>query len=42
MADDTGWRYRTQKGTYYADETVTIDNVEYRVDEKGYVITGNG
>ena len=42
MADDTGWRYRTQKGTYYADETVTIDNVEYRFDEKGYVITGNG
>lgn len=42
MADDHGWRYRTQKGTYYADETVTIDNVEYAFDENGYVITGKG
>lgn len=42
MADDNGWRYRTQKGTFYADETVTIDNVEYTFDESGYLVTGWG
>ena len=42
MADDNGWKYRTQKGTYYIDETVTIDNVAYTFDENGYVVTGMG
>ena len=42
MADDYGWKYRTQKGTFYAGETVTIDNVEYVFDENGYVATGRG
>lgn len=42
MADDYGWRYRTQKGNYYAGETVTIDNVSYSFDESGYVVTGKG
>ncbi len=38
MADDNGWRYRTRKGTYYAGETVTIDEVQYTFDDDGYLI----
>lgn len=36
MKDDTGWRYRTAKGSYYENETVTIDGVSYTFDENGY------
>ena len=38
MADDHGWKYRTQKGTYYQNETVTIEDVAYTFDEDGYVV----
>ena len=38
MADDNGWKYRTDNGTYYKDTTATIDGVEYSFDADGYVI----
>lgn len=38
MADDNGWRYRRQNGSYYAGETVTIDGVDYTFDDNGYVV----
>ena len=38
MADENGWRYRRANGTYYTDCTASIDGVEYRFDESGYVI----
>ena len=40
MADDKGWRYRSQRGTYYAGETVTIDDGTYTFDEDGYLTVG--
>lgn len=37
MTDGYGWRYRTEDGTYYADCTVTIDEIEYTFDAEGYL-----
>lgn len=39
MADDHGWKYRTARGNYYANETVSIGGVEYTFDADGYVVT---
>ncbi len=34
--DDTGWRYRTEKGTYFRDTTKNIDGTDYTFDADGY------
>lgn len=38
MKDDTGWKYRKAKGSYYTGETVIISGTEYAFDDNGYVI----
>ncbi len=38
VADNTGWRYRNKRGTYYQDKTVTIQGVAYSFDSQGYWI----
>lgn len=38
MADDYGWRYRNVYGNYYKDCEITLNDVVYTFDEKGYVI----
>ena len=38
MADDTGWRYRRADGLYCTNCTLTIDGVQYRFDQNGYII----
>ena len=37
-ADDRGWMYRDRKGTYYINQTLTIDGVSYRFDASGYLV----
>ena len=37
-ADDRGWMYRDRKGTYYKNQTLTIDGVAYRFDAYGYLV----
>jgi hypothetical protein len=39
VADDTGWRYRKVNGTFLKNCEKTIDDVTYRFDETGYVIS---
>lgn len=36
MADQNGWRYRTEKGSYLKNCTKTIDAVRYSFDAQGY------
>lgn len=38
MADDRGWRYRTEDGTYYTGQTVKIGEETVAFDEFGYVL----
>ena len=38
MADDYGWKYRGEDGSYYANCTVTIGEKEYTFDTEGYLI----
>lgn len=36
MADDRGWRYRLNDGSYYTDCVAEIDGVSYTFDSMGY------
>lgn len=38
MADDGGWRYRTENGEYYRNQTVPIGSGSFTFDADGYVI----
>lgn len=37
MKDETGWRYRTKTGSFYAGQTVTLHGTEYTFDQYGYI-----
>lgn len=38
MADDGGWRYRLDDGSYYTDCVAEIDGIRYTFDKKGYAV----
>ena len=38
MADDSGWRYRLDDGSYYTDCVAEIDGINYLFDEQGYAV----
>ena len=38
VADDAGWRYRLDDGSYYTDCAVEIDGVRYVFDTMGYAV----
>ena len=38
VKDDTGWKYRDAKGSFYQGQTLEIDGKQYAFDDNGYVI----
>ncbi len=38
VKDDTGWKYRDAKGSFFRGQTLEIEGKEYTFDDNGYVI----
>jgi len=38
VKDDTGWKYRDAKGSFYRGRTLEISGTQYTFDDNGYVI----
>ena len=38
VKDDTGWKYRDEKGSFFRGQTLEIEGRQYTFDDNGYVI----
>lgn len=38
VKDDTGWKYRDEKGSFFRGQTLEIEGKQYTFDDNGYVI----